>query len=460
MNVLIIDDDKDVLLTAKLILKKHFTKVEVLSNPKHIKTVLEKETFQAIALDMNFKPGESSGEEGLYWLKEIRETSPETQVVINTAYGEIDLAVKAMKSGAFDFLVKPWKEEKLLSTIFAAAKHSMAINQINKLSIRQKIQNDDLDARFKDIVSKAPAMKPVFKTVDKVAKTDANVLILGENGVGKELIARAIHRNSNRSKESFINIDLGALSENLFESELFGHCKGAFTDAKEDRTGRFEAASGGTLFLDEIGNLSLGLQAKLLQALQNKKITKVGSNKEIPVDIRLICATNMPVYEMVTKKQFRQDLLYRINTIEIKLPPLRNRKEDIPLLARYFLEKIKKKYHKHSLTVSDIANNALTQHYWPGNVRELEHAVERAVIMCDTDILEAKDFLFLNYNIPIIEAGEKGKNEDEALLNVSELEKMAIRKSIFKNEGNLSKAAGELGMGRTTLYRKMKKYNL
>ena len=460
MNILIIDDDKDVLLTAKLILKKHFDKVDVLANPKDIKKLLEKEFYQVILLDMNFKPGETSGKEGLNWLQEIRNESPVTQVVINTAYGEIDLAVKAMKFGAFDFLIKPWEGEKLLSTISAAAKHSNAVNQINKLSIRQKIQNEDIDARFKEIISKAPVMKAVFKTVDKVAKTDANVMILGENGVGKELIARAIHRNSNRSDEVFISVDLGSLSENLFESELFGHCKGAFTDAKEERTGRFEAASGGTLFLDEIGNLSVSLQTKLLQALQNRKITKVGSNKEIPVDIRLICATNMPIYEMVAKKEFRQDLLYRINTIEIKIPPLRNRKEDILLLAKHFLEKNKKKYNKPLLSISSEAKNALMFHSWQGNVRELEHAVERAVIMSDSDVLESKDFLLADYFDTSIDSHEGKCNPDMSSLNVNELEKNAIQQSILKNEGNLSKASEELGIGRTTLYRKMKKYGL
>ena len=336
-KILVLDDDQGVLYTAKIILKQHFETVVTEKDPAKLDFLLNQHKYDVIVLDMNFSYGLTSGQEGLKLLKRILQKDPEAHVLMNTAYGDIDIAVEAMKEGAVDFLVKPWQKEKLLATVQAIYKLSQTKKEVEELKTSQKILVKDSQREYEDIVSVSESMKPVFHAIEKVAKTDANVLILGENGTGKELIARAIHNQSLRDSENFIKVDLGAVHENLFDSELFGHVKGAFTDAKEDRPGRFEIASGGSLFLDEIGNLSLPLQAKLLTALQFRQITRVGSNKVIPLDIRLVCATNMPLYDMVAENEFRQDLLYRINTVEIKLPPLRERPEDIEPLARHFL---------------------------------------------------------------------------------------------------------------------------
>jgi len=451
-KILVIDDDTDVLHTAKMILKRQFTTIRTESDPANLYALLQQDTYDVILLDMNFAFGLTNGKEGLHWLKEILQIDPGAHVIMNTAYGDIELAVTAMRQGAIDFLVKPWEKEKLSSSVMAIYNLSKSKKEVQQLRMKQKVLTGDVDNLFPDMITVAPAMQKVVSAIEKVASTDANVLILGENGTGKELVARAIHRQSARSETDFVKVDIGAISETLFESELFGHTKGAFTDAKEERAGRFEIASGGTLFLDEIGNLSMALQSKLLTALQSRQITRVGSNKYIPVDIRLICATNQPVYSMLTDHTFRQDLLYRINTVEIKLPPLRERTEDIPVLAAHFLHMYTQKYRKTGMKIGRDALKQLQQYLWPGNIRELQHAVERAVIMSDSLELKSLDFLF-----PV--PSKKAEQKQESY-NLEEIEKKAIRDAIKKCKGNLTSAATELGFGRSTLYRKMEKYGL
>ena len=370
-----------------------------------------------------------------------------------TAYGDVEMAVKAIKEGAVDFVLKPWQNQKLLATIFAAMRLRESRIEAANLRSKQKTLSADLDQPFSDFIGVCPAMQKVFETISKVAKTEANVLILGENGTGKELVARELHRQSQRANEVFISVDMGALTETLFESELFGHVKGAFTDAKEDRIGRFEIASGGTLFLDEIGNLPLTMQAKLLTVLQNRKITRIGSNKPVDIDIRLICATNMPIQEMVANREFRQDLLYRVNTVEIYLPPLRERQEDIPLLVEHFLAIYSKKYNRPNKRVNAAAMKKLLKYQWPGNVREIQHAIERAVILSDSQVIQPTDFYF---SMP--------ESSDESLVfenyNLEDVEKMVIRRAMSKYGGNISQAARELGLTRTSLYRRLGKYGL
>lgn len=447
-RILIVDDDKDVLLTAKMVLKQSFTDVTIEDNPKRIPEHLREKDYDVIILDMNFKPGETNGKEGIFWLKKIVETDPGICVVMNTAYGDIQIAVEAMKMGASEFIVKPWESDKLLATIQTVFNLAKSRKEIKKLKYTQQVLKGEIEKEFSQIISKASEMKPALSVIEKVSQTDANVLILGENGTGKELAAREIHKRSKRSDKAFINVDLGAISENLFESELFGHVKGAFTDAKEDKPGRFEIASGGTLFLDEIGNLSLNLQSKLLSVIQNKMVTKVGSSKSADVDIRLICATNKDLYQMVDRGEFRQDLLYRINTVEINLPPLRKRKGDIALLVDNFLKKYCDKYNKKGLKISSSALELLNNYSWPGNIREIQHLTERAVIMAEGKIIKKEDFA--------LKEDKQSYNAD--VINVEDLEKQAIMRAIEKNNGNLTKASEELGLGRSTLYRKMKKY--
>jgi two-component system, NtrC family, response regulator HydG len=370
-----------------------------------------------------------------------------------TAYGDIELAIKAIKFGAIDFVLKPWENEKLLATVSAAYKLSKAHNKVEKLESSNKILSDSLEKDYIEFIGNSPSMDKVMAHIDKVAATDANVLILGENGTGKELVARAIHRQSLRKNESFIKVDLGAIPETLFESELFGHKKGSFTDAREDRTGRFEVANQGTLFLDEIGNLSFPLQSKLLTVIQSKQVIKVGANIPVNIDIRLVCATNMPLYQMANENRFRKDLLYRINTVEINIPPLRERREDIPLLVEHYLSVFSKKYLKSGITVGNQAMKALLNYSWPGNVRELQHALERAVILSDSNVLQAHDF-------PI----ESGRNGEEATkaetLNLEEMERAAIKEALVKFKGNISHAAKELGLTRAALYRRLEKYGI
>lgn len=455
-KILMIDDDEDVLLAAKLLLKKHAHQVIIEKNPKKIPFLLNNDTYDVILLDMNFSKDITSGKEGFYWLSQILEHDPTSVVIMITAFGDVEMAVRALKEGATDFVLKPWQNEKLLATISTAIRLKQSYKEVDKLKKAKKQLEEDINQPFKDIIGQSDSIKQVFNLIEKVAKTDANILILGENGTGKELISRAIHQRSLRKDNIFVGVDMGAITETLFESELFGHKKGSFTDAKEDRPGRFEVANGGTLFLDEIGNLSLPLQSKLLTVLQNREVTRIGTNQAIPFDIRLVCATNMPLHEMIADGDFRQDLLYRINTVEITLPPLRDRLDDIPLLARHFVDKYAKKYRKEVQSISDEAVMKLRKYNWPGNIRELQHAVERAIIMSDNIELSAEDFFFLTHN------SSKGSNQDMNVdnLNLDEVEKSVIQKAINIHDGNISKAAKELGLTRASLYRRLEKHGL
>lgn len=455
-RLLIVDDNEDLLKAAKIFLKRHFAQVDLEKNPEAIPTLLHNEEYDVILLDMNFTKDVSSGKEGYYWLEKILEMDPSAVVVLITAYGDVQMAVKAIKAGATDFVLKPWENEKLLATLFSAMKLRETRLEVQDLRSKQKEINLQINNKYSDIIGQSTAIQKVFETIDRVAATDANVLILGENGTGKELVARAIHKNSTRADQVFVNVDLGSVSETLFESELFGHKKGAFTDAKEDRAGRFEIANNGTLFLDEIGNLSMPLQAKLLTVLQNRRVSRVGSNKETSIDIRLVCATNMPLYDMVKENKFRQDLLYRINTIEIELPPLRDRLEDIPLLADHFLQHYNKKYGKNISKISDAAVSRMQKHSWPGNIREIQHAIERAVIMSNSQILQPEDFS-LNAQP---QASLDGENVMLDQFKLEEVEKILIRKVLKKYNGNITQAASELGLTRSSLYRRLEKYGL
>ncbi len=452
-KILIIDDDEDILRAARLFLKQHFALIHTEKNPAKIPSLLKNETYDVILLDMNFAKGATSGQEGFRWLNRTFEIDPSMVVVLITAYGDVEMAVRAIKEGAMDFVLKPWQNEKLLATVTAAINLRQSRMETDTLRLRQKQLIADLDQPFHNFIGSSQAMQNVFATIQKVAKTDANVLILGENGSGKELVARELHRQSHRANDVFISVDMGALSETLFESELFGHVKGAFTDAKEDRAGRFEIASGGTLFLDEIGNLSLPLQAKLLTVMESRKVTRLGSNKPVDVDVRLVCAANMPIYDMVAQNRFRQDLLYRINTVEIAMPPLRERPNDISSLVDHFLKIYCKKYHKPLKRVSASALKKLEKYTWPGNVRELQHAIERAIIMSESGMLQPQDFF-----LTTAESKEEGLVFDD--YNLEEIEKLVIRKAISKHKGNISHAARELGLSRTALYRRMEKYGL
>ncbi len=452
-KILIIDDDEDILLAAKMLLKRHAQEVIIEKNPKKIPFLLNQDSYDVILLDMNFSKDTTSGKEGFYWLKEILSREPSAVVVMITAFGDVEMAVKALREGATDFVLKPWQNEKLVATLSAAVRLKKSYDEVDKLQQTKKLLQEDSNLPFREIIGKSPAMQKVYELVDKVAKTDANVLLLGENGTGKDLIARALHNKSLRRDNTFIGVDMGAITETLFESELFGHKKGAFTDAREDRAGRFEVANGGTLFLDEIGNLSLPLQSKLLTVLQNRTVTRIGTNKPIHFDIRLICATNMPIYEMVKERKFRQDLLYRINTVEIHLPPLRERLDDIGLLAKHFIKDYRKKYRKEPKTLAANTLKQLQKYSWPGNVRELQHAIERAVILSDNDTLAPEDFFFLTGD----------QNTDELQMdnyNLENVERTVIQKAIKKHNGNISKAAKELGLTRASLYRRLEKHGL
>jgi two-component system, NtrC family, response regulator HydG len=453
-NILIIDDDEDVLYSARLLLKQFYPLVHIEKNPELIPGLISNTNYDVILLDMNFTGDSNSGKQGFEWLQKILDYDPAMIVVLITAYGNIEMAVKAIKEGATDFVIKPWQNEKLVATVSSAMKLSRSNREVNDLISRQKLLSNDLDKNFHDIIGESQAIRNIFSVINKVSKTDANVLIVGENGTGKELIARAIHRNSERSNEIFLTVDMGAISESLFESELFGHTKGAFTDAKEDKPGRFEAASGGTLFLDEIANISPNFQSKLLTVLQNRTVTRIGSNIPKPVDFRLICATNATINELLNQKQFRQDLLYRINTVEINLPPLRERKEDVSLLSNHFLKAYLRKYNKSVKEISSGALNKLMEYHWPGNVRELQHSIERAVIMSEAKILQPSDFLLSTH--------EKPAEQNLIFQNyhIDEAEKLLIIKAIGKHNGNITKAARDLGLTRASLYRRLEKYGL
>lgn len=450
-NILIIDDDRDVLETARMFLKQEFSSVDIEEDPSKIPGYFEIKDYDVILLDMNFKKGVNDGSEGFHWLSEILQIDPEAIVILITAYGEVDLAVKAMKEGATDFVLKPWKNQKLLGTILSALQHRRSRKEISRLKAAQRQHEEDRQAKF-DFIGESPAMKQVKTWIGKVAKTDANVLILGENGTGKELVARAVHAQSLRNNESFIHVDLGAITESLFESELFGHAKGAFTDARQDKAGRFELANNGTLFLDEIGNLSSALQAKLLTVLQNRQVQRVGTAKFIPVNFRLVCATNMPLYDMVKGQTFRQDLLYRINTVEIRLPALRERINDLALLTEHFLDRYAKKYQKGKIRLQPPVVEQLKQYTWPGNVRELQHAVERAVILNEEKEISSADIFINASNVKTKPVG--------APKTLDEMERAFIIQSLEENNGNVTQTAKKLGLTRTALYRRMHKHGI
>jgi two-component system, NtrC family, response regulator HydG len=446
-----VDDNPDILLAAKIVLKKQFQSVQTEANPQKLPKLLAQQNFDVILLDMNFSPGATSGQQGIRWLNTVRDLAPESKVILMTAYAGIELAIKVIKQGATDFVIKPWDNAKLLATVVAAMRHNQSDRELRQLQARQRKMAQLMGGQPDAIIGESVALQQVMKQVSKVAMTDANVLILGENGTGKELVARAIHQQSSRCEQAFVNVDIGAIAQSLFESELFGHKKGAFTDAIEDRAGRFEIASTGSLFLDEIGNLNTQMQAKLLGALQSMTISRVGSDTPIKVDTRMICATNMPLYEMVDDSQFRQDLLYRINTVEIRIPPLRERPSDIPVLAKHFADLYAHKYQKQEVSIDSNALSKLKEYHWPGNVRELQHAIERAIIMAENQSLQAEDFLLKKP----LKTSIKPRS-----LNLEQLEKETIQQAILKHEGNLSQASKELGLARATLYRKMTKHGI
>jgi two-component system, NtrC family, response regulator HydG len=444
-TILVIDDDTDVLTAVRLLLKTEVKEVLIEKNPDTIKSLLPKKEIDLILLDMNFNSTINTGNEGIFWLKKIKELSPNTAVIMITAYGDIDLAVRSLKEGAADFVIKPWHNERLLDTI----KESLQRKSGTSISSEKK------DAIFGNaLLGESEPMLDIFKKIEKIAPTDANILILGENGTGKDLVADAIQQRSLRANNPFVKVDAGSLTETLFESELFGYKKGAFTDAREDRMGRFESANGGSLFLDEIGNISLQQQAKLLTVLQNRQVTRLGSSQPIPIDIRLICATNTPLTELANENRFRKDLIYRINTVEITIPPLRKRGKDIELLAKHFVKLYATKYFKPDMHLDAGALNKLNQYNFPGNVRELQYIIERAVIMSEAEVIQENDLIFSALeNQPL-------QDDDETDFRLSAVEKNTIQKVIEKHHGNITKAAKELGLTRTALYRRLSKYDI
>ncbi len=454
-TILIIDDDEDILLSAKLLLKRHYTSIITRNNPSEINQLISTETIDVIVLDMNYRIGFNDGKEGMYWLKHILSVKPEMVVILMTAYGEVELAVNAIKKGAFDFILKPWTNEKFLATINAGLELRKSNRKISILKSTNEALTNNINQKFGAVIGKSEAMQQVMNVIEKVSPTDASILILGENGTGKQHLAREIHKRSNQKNGPFIHVDLGAISENLFESELFGHKKGAFTDAHEDKPGRFEMAEDGTLFLDEIGNLPYNLQSKLLTVLQDRKVSRLGEGIERPVNTRLLFATNAPLNKWVVEGKFRQDLLFRINTVEIEIPPLRKRPEDISEFVSYFLNSFKSKYNKPQLVVNENAMGILESHHWPGNIREIQHTIERGVIMSDGQEIKASDFNLTT--IPVSDSNDISEIED---LNLQNIEKLLVQKAIEKHEGNISKAAKELGLTRAALYRRLEKFNL
>jgi DNA-binding NtrC family response regulator len=445
-TILAIDDDTDVLTAVRLLLKTEVKEVVIEKNPEAIRSLLPKKEFDLILLDMNFNSTINTGNEGIFWLKKIKEISPATSVVMITAYGDIDLAVRSLKEGAADFMIKPWHNEKMLETIKESLKRKSDSNLSTTLSNESVLGTS--------LLGESDAMLDIFKKIVKIAPTDANILLLGENGTGKDLVAEAIHQKSLRANKPFVKVDAGALTETLFESELFGYKKGAFTDAKEDRMGRFEAAESGTLFLDEIGNINLYQQSKLLSVLQNRKVTRLGSNLAIPIDIRLICATNVPFAELANENRFRKDLIYRINTVEITIPPLRKRGNDIALLAKHFTKLYSSKYFKPDIQLDSVVLNKLNRYHFPGNVRELQYAIERAVIMSEGDEIRDDDLIFS----PLESLQDVISEETD--FRLSTVERNAILKVIEKHHGNITRAAKELGLTRTALYRRLSKYEI
>ena len=441
-KILIIDDDEDVLIALRLLLKSKVKEVVTNKNPNTILSLMQEHAFDLVILDMNFNGLVNTGNEGIFWLNKIKKQNPEIDVILITAYVDIDLAIRSLKEGASDFLVKPWQNQKILETVR---------EHIEKQEKRQP-KKLHLNAETK-IIGESESMQDVFVKLKKVGPTDANILILGENGTGKDLIAKAIHDNSLRKDKPFVKVDVGSLTDTLFESELFGYKKGAFTDAREDRKGRFEAAHGGTLFLDEIGNITLRQQARLLTVLQNRQVTPLGANQPIPIDIRLICATNVSLRELADEERFRKDLIYRINTVDIVIPPLRDRGTDITLLAHYFVAYYAEKYGKNTFNMSSCFIQKLKKHHFNGNVRELQYALERAIIMAEHQNLEADDLTF-----SAIEQAQIIAPQNET--NLDAIEKNTILTVIEKNNGNISKSAKELGITRAALYRRLHKYDL
>ncbi len=451
-TILIVDDEEDINLSLKLMLRQHYKSVFTETNPYHLPRLLRQYEPDVVLLDMNFSKGKSDGGEGLSWLRKIKELRPATHVIMITAYSDVPMAVEAIKSGAADFVEKPWRNEKLISTVHTVYELSQSQTKLKEAQSVGQLMSETIDQPFSEMIGSAKNMLHVMNMAEKVAATDANVLILGENGTGKEVIARAIHRKSLRNHKVFIAADMGAIPESLFESEMFGHRKGAFTGAIEERSGRFQLAHGGTLFLDEIGNIPMSMQPKLLQALQTHSIMPVGGDRPVQVDIRVICATNQSLKEMIARGTFREDLLYRINTVEIKVPPLRERGDDIIQLADYFLKIYAKKYHKEDIAIDNAVRERMREYAWPGNVRELRHMVERAVILCDSNLITRHDFNLID--MPVLSAGQV------ATFNLLENEKKLVFEALEKYDGNISKAAQALGLTRAALYRRLEKFGV
>ncbi|KQT22613.1 AAA family ATPase [Chryseobacterium sp. Leaf405] len=441
-HILIVDDDEDILFSARVWLKKFFTEVSCLSQPKNILKFLSEKQVDAVILDMNFRKGFENGQDGLYWMKEIKTLEPQLPIILMTAYGEVELAVEALKNGASDFILKPWNNEKLYASVNLAVDISRKNKKLNQW------ENVSIKTNQYQLGTKSPAMREIMDQIEKVAATDANVLLLGENGTGKYVLAEHIHELSERKNQPFVHIDLGSLSENLFEAELFGYKKGAFTDAHQDYAGKIENAENGTVFLDEIGNLPLHLQTKLLSLIQNRKLSRIGESKERLLDVRFIFATNENLKKAVAENRFRKDLYYRINTVELQIPSLRERIEDISNLAHYFLEKYRQKYHKPDLALNDILISELTNYSWPGNIRELDHCIERSVILSHEK------------NLKLLMPQDEEMENTIVNLNIEEMEEILIKKALKKHRGNISLAAEDLGLSRAALYRRMEKFDL
>jgi len=448
-----VDDDPDVLIAARLLLKKEFHLVQTETDPSRLPDLLADNSWDVVLLDMNFSPGTNTGQEGMKWLRTILNLDPDAVVIMMTAYGDVETAVTAIRQGATDFVLKPWQNEKMLATMTSASKLADSRTEIDRLRSRQ--QEIVQTGSASPIIGQSRAMQEVFALLRKAAPTEANVLLSGENGTGKELAARELHSRSARCDEVLLSVDLGSIPDTLFESELFGHLKGAFTDASKDRIGRFQAASSGTLFLDEIGNLPLHLQSKLLSVLEQRQVTPVGSDRSVPIDVRLICASNRQLREMVAEGTFREDLLYRINTVEVQLPALRDREGDIPLLLEHFTEFYARKYGQARKRLSSAVLKRLGEYRWPGNIRELRHAVERAIILSEGPVLDIADFLMDNTQDSSQEQAPKTDG-----FRLDEVERQTIRAALTHHQGNISRAAKDLGITRTSLYRRMEKHGL
>ena len=457
-KLLIIDDDQDILVAGKLLLKRHFGEILTCDDPAKIPDLMARHDFDAVLLDMNFGPGASAGDQGLFWLQKIQEADPQAVVVMITAHGHADVAVQAMKQGATDFVIKPWQNEKIVATLSAAVRLRRSRREAERLTQANRVVSQSAHGLPQQMLGNSPAMRTVISLIERAAPTEANVLLLGENGTGKELAARALHDASPRAGRIFMSIDLGALTESLFESELFGHKKGAFTDAAETRIGKFQAAEGGTLFLDEVGNLPIHLQTKLLTVLEQRKVTPVGANRPTPIDVRIIAATNVSAAKLHDKELFRQDLLFRLNTVEITLPPLRERPEDIPEIAHHYAKFYCRKYSVPEKRITAGTLAALAQHSWPGNVRALRHAIERAVVLSDkdSDSFSPSDFRFG----PDIRTAPASPHEEDTDLNLERMESRAIRAALQKHRYNISHTAKELGLTRAALYRRMEKHGI